>query len=70
MLKFLLGVAIIAFTTFCGYLLGKKYRIKKQFFLQLNEFNERFLSEIAYYRRPLREFIAGYAYQGQGSISG
>ena len=65
MLKFLLGVAIIAFTTFCGYIFAKKYRIKKQFFMQLQEFNERFLSEIAYYKRPLREFIAGYAYRGE-----
>ena len=68
MLKFLLGIAIIAFTTFCGYLLAKKYRIRKQFFIQLQEFNERFLSEIAYYKRPLREFIAGYAYRGEFDI--
>ncbi len=65
MLKFLLGVAIVALTTFGGYLLAKKYRQRKQFFAQLWEFNERFLSEIAYYRRPIREFVAGYAYQGE-----
>ena len=69
MLKFLLGIAVIAFTTFCGYLLAKKYRIRKQFFTQLQEFNERFLSEIAYYKRPLREFIAGYAYQGEFDVA-
>ena len=65
MLKFLSGIAIIAFTTFCGYLLARKYRQRKLFFTQLKEFNERFLNEIAYYRRPIGEFIAGYAYQGE-----
>ena len=53
MIKFILGVAIICFTSFCGYVLAKKYRQRKNFFSQMNEFNERFLSEIAYYRRPI-----------------
>ena len=65
MAKFLLGVAIIAFTSFCGYLLAKKYRQRKQFFAQFREFNERFLTEIAYYRRPIAQFINGYAYKGE-----
>ena len=65
MLKFLSGIVVIAFTTFCGYLLARKYRQRKLFFTQLKEFNERFLNEIAYYRRPIGEFIAGYAYQGE-----
>ena len=65
MLKFLSGIVVIAFTTLCGYLLAKKYRQRKLFFTQLKEFNERFLNEIAYYRRPIGEFIAGYAYQGE-----
>lgn len=65
MLKVLLGVAIVAFTTLCGYLLSRKYRQRKQFFRQLSEFNERFLNEISYYRRPIRDFITTYAYQGE-----
>lgn len=65
MIKFLLGVATVAFTAFCGYLLAKKYRQRKLFFLQMKEFNERFLNEISYYRRPIAEFISGYAYQGE-----
>lgn len=65
MVKFLLGVAIVAFTTYCGYLLARKYRKRKRFFKQFKEFNERFLSEIAYYRRPVREFAAGYVYNGE-----
>ena len=62
MAKFLLGLVIIAFTSFCGYLLSKKYRRRKAFFTQFNEFNERFLNEMSYYRRPLTEFFSKYEY--------
>lgn len=65
MLKFLLGVAIIALTSFIGYLLAKKYRQRKEFFIQFCEFNERFLSELAYRRRPIREFASSYTYSGE-----
>ncbi len=68
MIKFLLGVAIVAFTSFCGYLLSKGYRKRKAFFKQFKEFNERFLSEISYYRRPLKEFAGAYAYNGEFQI--
>ncbi len=65
MVKFLLGVTMVAFTTFCGYLLSKKYRKRKVFFHELNVFNERFLSEIAYYRRPIKEFAVQYVFYGE-----
>lgn len=65
MTKFLFGLVMIAFTSFCGYLLARKYRQRKLFFRQLYEFNERFLTEIAYYRRPLREFASKYSYRGE-----
>ena len=68
MTKFLLGIAIIAFTTFCGYLLAKKYRQRKLFFQQLREFNERFLCEVSYYKRPVKEFAARYAYHGEFNL--
>ncbi len=64
MLKFLLGVAIVAFTSFLGYIFSKKYRQRKEFFKQFKEFNSRFLSEIAYARRPLKEFARAYVYHG------
>lgn len=64
MLKFFVGIIIVAFCTFCGRLLSKKYRQRKLFFHELKEFNERFLSEISYYRRPIQEFVASYSYQG------
>ena len=65
MVKFFLGVAIVAFTSFCGYLLSRKYRRRKLFFQQFRLFNERFLSEITYYRRTLLEFFSAYGYQGE-----
>ena len=68
MLKFIFGIAIIGFTTFCGYFLAKKYRQKKLFFVQLYDFNEHFLTEIAYYRRPIKEFISLHSYQGEFNV--
>ena len=65
MAKFLLGVAVVAFTTFCGYFLSRKYRRRKSFFEQFYAFNERFLSEISYYRRPLAEFVSRHDYAGE-----
>lgn len=65
MVKFLLGIAIVAFTSFCGYLLSKKYRRKKLFFMQFKEFNERFLNEISYYKRPLKAFLFEYPYKDE-----
>ena len=65
MQKFIVGIALVAFTSFCGYYLAKKYRQRKLFFKQLLEFNERFLSEIAYYRRPIKDFTEKYTYKGE-----
>ena len=65
MLKVLLGCCIIAFFCFCGYFLSKRYRQRKLFFRQLYDFNQRFLNEIAYYRRPIQEFATKYNYQGE-----
>lgn len=65
MLKLVSGIAIITFTTLCGYSFSRKYRKRKLFFTQFKEFNERFLNEIAYYRRPIKEFVASYSYQGE-----
>ena len=68
MTKFFFGIAVVAFTTFCGYIFAKKYRQRKLFFIQLQTFNERFLSEISYYRRPLPELLQRYAYKGEFQI--
>lgn len=68
MAKFFLGLAIVAFTSFCGFLFAKKYRKRKGFFSQFYLFNERYLNELSYYRRPLAEFSFSYSYQGEFSI--
>jgi stage III sporulation protein AB len=65
MTKFLFGIALVAFGSFCGYFLAKKYRQRKSFFSQLRLFNERFINEVSYYRRPIREFANVYAFQGE-----
>ena len=65
MAKFIVGMAIVGFSTLCGYLLAKKYRQRKRFLSQMSVFNERFLSEIAYYKSPLREFASKYVYNGE-----
>lgn len=68
MLKVLLGCCIIAFGCFCGYLLAKRYRQRRHFFRQFFEFNERFLNEIAYYRRPIQEFVSKHSYYGDFEV--
>lgn len=68
MTKIFLGVILIFFTTFCGYFLAKKYRKRKEFFRQLQELNERFLSELSYYKRPLKEFLSSYAQEGEFAL--
>lgn len=65
MIKFFLGLAVVAFTSFCGRLLARKYRQRSGFFKQFREFNERFLNEITYSRRPLKDFITSYTYEGE-----
>ncbi len=65
MIKFFVGLAVIAFTSFCGYLFAGKYKKRRIFFTQLQEFNERFLAEVSYYRRPIKTFIAQFAYKAE-----
>ena len=58
MLKVVLGVAIVAVFTAGGYILSKKYRQRRRFLGQFREFNEQFINEITYYRRPIKEFLS------------
>ena len=64
-LKALIAGLIIAFCTFLGYLAAGKYRARRSFFSQLAVFNERYLSELSYRRRPIGEFLAAYRYTGE-----
>ena len=63
--KLIMGICIVAFTTFCGYLFSRKFRQRSDFIQQFKEFNERFLSEIAFRRRPIKAFIEAYSYKGE-----
>ena len=55
--KIVLCLAILAFTTGVGYCFASKYRKRKLFFKQFFEFNDSYLQELEYYKRPLKEFI-------------
>lgn len=63
-LKLLLGAITIAFCTLLGYFAAGKYRARKDFFNQFSLFNERYLNELCYARKPLSEFLVQYAYTG------
>ena len=62
MIKFILSGVIIAFCVFLGYFAAWKYRARKKYFSQFQTFNERYLNELAYARRPLPVFLKEYAY--------
>ena len=65
MLKVVLGVAIVAVFTAGGYILSKKYRQRRRFLGQFREFNEQFINEITYYRRPIKEFLSMHTFEGE-----
>lgn len=63
-LKFLVCICIVAFCIFLGYLAASKYRFRKKFFSQFAVFNERYLTELCYARKPLSDFLREYEYSG------
>ena len=65
MIKWIVGICLVGFTSYCGYFFAKKYRKRKLYFIQLYEFNERFINELSYFRRPLSAFIKNYQYKGE-----
>ena len=64
-MKLAIGIAIVCFCGYCGRFLSKKYRKRKEFFGQFCLFNNRFLNEISYYRRPLSSFLEGSGYKNE-----
>ena len=56
MLRFVVGLAVVAFTTICGNFLSGKYKKRKRLFQEASSFNEGFLEEIIYTKRPFEEF--------------
>lgn len=63
-LKFTLAGAVIAFCVFLGYIASGKYRARKKFYAQFYAFNERYLTELCYARKPLSVFLKEYEYTG------
>ena len=63
-IKFILSGLIIAFCVLLGYFAAEKYRSRKKFFAQLSDFNERYLTELGYRRKPLDGFLSDYTYTG------
>lgn len=55
---------MIAFCTLLGYLAAGKYRARKSFFSQMNALNEKFLAELKFARKPLKEFLADCSFEG------
>ncbi len=63
-LKFLLAVLIVAFCTFLGYFAAGKYRARKSFYEQFSAFNDAYLAELKFERRPLGVFLRSAVYKG------
>ena len=63
-LKVLVAALTIAFSVALGYFLAGKYRARKRFFAEFCRFNERYLAELSYERRPLGSFLKEGAYEG------
>lgn len=63
-IKFILAGLIIAFCTLLGYFAAGKYRARRDLFAEWNSFNERFLSELAFARKPLSEFVGEGGFKG------
>ena len=64
MAKLIVGIALVVFCGFCGYLLTKKYRVRKDFYKQYYTFNRDFLNEIAFSRRALDVWLEKKQFSG------
>lgn len=56
-IKVALACLAIAFSVGIGYLAANKYRCRRNFFSQLSDFNERYINELEYARKPLPVFL-------------
>lgn len=66
-LKLTVGGAIVAFCTLLGYFAATKYRARKNFYTQFCAFNERYLAELRYARKPLGDFLRENSFSGEFS---
>lgn len=63
-LKIIICIFVIAFCTVIGYAFAGKYRSRKKFYHQFYQFNERYLNELSYARKPISAFLKEYEYTG------
>lgn len=64
MLKALLCACILALSVSAAFLLTRKYKQRKDFFYNLNLFNERLVNEVSYTKIPLPSFVEKYDFGG------
>jgi len=64
-IKLLLAAALIGICTFFGYLAAEKYRSRKEFYRQFLLFHERFLHELSYSKRNVKELLRDNPFTGQ-----
>ena len=63
-LKLLLAGVSIGFCVLLGYLAANKYRSRQKFYEQFYHFNECYLNELGYARKPLPQFLAEHEFTG------
>ncbi len=63
-LKALVCILVIAFCIALGYFASSSARSKKAFYAHFLSFHERYLTELSYLRRPIREFLKEKRYTG------
>ena len=64
MLKFLLCALMFSLCVGCAYWLTRRYKKRKDFFYNLDLFNERLVNEVSYTKIPLPAFAEKYEFTG------
>lgn len=64
MISYILYICIVLFLTYIGYFLSGKYRAAKKFYVDWEQFHQKFLTEAGYARRPLGEVIESFKDRG------
>ena len=64
MLKILLCASLFSLCVGCAFWLTRKYRKRKDFFYNLDLFNERLVNEVSYTKIPLPAFAEKYEFTG------
>lgn len=65
LIKVVLCLTLLIFTSGVGYGFASKYRKRKAFFTQFYDFNQKFLQELTYTKRPIKEFLLSCPYKSE-----